>query len=106
MAKDRKFLKGIAARLSGGNPMAMILNLAKPFMGDFNQYLDLMDKPESEGGLLKDGEQKCYLVLCLSKAKDEVRIMQIFLKIENGQVVVTRQVHLSNLNELENGSTE
>lgn len=101
MAKDRSFLKGIAARLSGGNPMAMILNLAKPFMGDFNQYLDGMDKPESEGGLLKDGEQKCYL--CLSKVKNEVRIMQIFLKIENDQVVVTRQVHLSNLNELQDG---
>lgn len=79
--------------------MAMILNLAKPFMGDFNQYIDGMDKPESEGGLLKDGEQKCYLAL--SKAKGEIRIMQIFMKVENGQAVVTRQVHLSNLNELE-----
>lgn len=104
MAKDKNFLKGIAARLSGGNPMAMILSIAKPFMGDFNQYLDGMDKPESEGGLLKDGEQKCYLAL--SKIKDEVRIMQVFLKIENGQLVITRQVHLSNLNELENGQSE
>lgn len=99
MAKDKGFLKGIASRLSGGNPMAMILNLAKPFMGDFNAYIASMNLPESEGGQLKDGEQKC--MLALDNSKGDIRIVQVFMKIENGQAVITRMVHISNLNEIE-----
>lgn len=100
MKRDRNFLKGLVSRISPSNPMAMILNMAKPFLGDFNTYMENMNKPESEGGQLQEGEQKCYLGLTI--VKGEMRIMQLFLKIENGQVIVTRQVYLSNLNELSN----
>jgi len=100
MKRDRNFLKGLVSRISPSNPMGMILNMAKPFMGDFNKYMESLNKPENEGGQLQEGEQKCYL--SLANVGDEMRIMLLFMKIENGQVMVTRQVYLSNLNELSN----
>ena len=60
MAKDRNFLKGMANRFGLGS---MVTNMATAFLPQFAEQLQLMEQPESEGGLLKEGETKMAFVL-------------------------------------------
>ena len=101
MSKDKSYLKQLAAKFTATDPSAMILNLAKPFLPKFQAYLDGINKPESEGGQLKDGERICYF--SIMPIKGEMKIVMVFMKIENNQLVVTRQVDMSDFKSLSDG---
>lgn len=91
MAKSKSYLQGIADKL---NPLSVVMSMAKPMLPQFKDYLANINRPVDQGGQLQGNEKLSYFSIMIIKG--ELEIVLVFLKIENGSLIVTRQVSMSN----------
>ena len=96
--KGKDYLRDMASQL---NPMNAILNMAKPMIPMFKEKIRGYNKPESEGGVLQEGED--HAMLSLNPLGKRIRIDVITYKIIDGKMMVSRFIPLDDFNRILDG---
>lgn len=71
MQKDRNFLKRLKDKF---NPASAMLGMVQSFLPQLGSTLQQMERPESEGGILKEGQNKVAFVVVQVKGEPMISI--------------------------------